>query len=658
MVQLVPLQDCLQSDTARQYLELLTSQQGDPHQQLPQLRQLILLNPLPDGDEGARLRPLVWRLLLHLHLLPAHAEGDLHPLLDPQAYQDLVSRDPSPMYSKIRNDTFRTLATDKEFMDKVGEEKLIRCLEAFVWRQMDAVEHNLPTPIDPHVPYVQGQNVLAAPFLYVLPSQLEAFACFTTFIEKQVPRYVSPTLVGVHEGLQLVDLCLSALDPNLYTHLTSFNLSAEIYAFPSLLTFCAATPPLREVLELWDFLLAWGVGLNVLAVVAQLWGMREELLASKAPMKLLRTFPPLKSREIVPLVVRFIGELPSDLYDAIVRHPWESVEDAVSRGKLTFKGDAPKKKKRSSTKSNSATTGSAEDQDAHLEGWIPAPSPSLLLGPSYLTLPSTSDTPALCVALNPTTGKVNPFILPSAASSSSSSAAAAADAANSHLAHLDPEELEALVVDHPSSAAAAAAAAAAAPEDAGPQDVHHVWVCTRIPDTQDKVTFRSGTGKFLSADEYGAVTADREARGLQEEWSLEESGEGRLALKSAYGKFLSVDVVAGGKVELRADEESVGPGERWKVLMQGEFVAKARKQYNDRNGIKTGSGGRGDGLTVVKDLAGAEVDAIKKYHHHAKGSDLVGTADDARALKRARKEGKLAEAMLDRRAKLKSDRYC
>ncbi|GAA5912464.1 hypothetical protein JCM6882_005520 [Rhodosporidiobolus microsporus] len=318
-------------------------------------------------------------------------------------------------------------------------------------------------------------------------------------------------------------------------------------------------------------------------------------------------------------------------------------DDNLRRGKLTFKGDKPQKKKKS--KSRSTVSGSAEDPDAHLEGWLPAPSPSLLLGPSYITLPSTSSTPALCVALNPTTGKVYPFTLPTASSSSASTSAAA-------LAHLDPEELEALVDS------GAAGGGAFDPTDEGPQDVHHVWVCTRIPDTNDKVTFRSGGSKFLGADEYGAVFAEREARGLQEEWTLEEAGQGRLAVKSAYGKFLSVDVVAGGKVELRADEEGKeGPGEaeRFKILMQGEFVAKAKKQFNERNGIKTRPA---DGLTVVTDLAGAEIDNIRKFHHHAKGSDLVGTADDARALKRARKDGKLAEAMLDRRAKLKSDRYC
>jgi hypothetical protein len=46
-------------------------------------------------------------------------------------------------------------------------------------------------------------NVLSAPFLYTMPSQLEAFACFSTFIENACPLYVQPTLVGVHRGLKV-----------------------------------------------------------------------------------------------------------------------------------------------------------------------------------------------------------------------------------------------------------------------------------------------------------------------------------------------------------------------------------------------------------------------------------------------------------------------
>ncbi|GAA6052740.1 hypothetical protein JCM3770_003530 [Rhodotorula araucariae] len=310
------------ADTAVDLRTLLASPLPceDPQHRLVRLRKSILLGGVPDGVDGTALRPLVWKLLLGLGVV---RHTDLHPLLSASTYQDLISRDPSPMFSKIRNDTFRTLATDKAFLEKVGEDRLVRCLEAFVWRQYAAAERGVTSSIDSKVPYVQGLNVLAAPFLYVLPSQLEAFACFTTFIEDQVPRYVQPTLVGVHDGLHLVDLCLESIDPPLHAHLTASNLSAEIYAFPSILTFCAATPPLDEVLELWDFLFAWGAGLNVLCVVAQLCGMRDKLLEEKSPMKLLRTFPPLKSREVIPLVVQFIGTLPAELYDAIVRHPWD-----------------------------------------------------------------------------------------------------------------------------------------------------------------------------------------------------------------------------------------------------------------------------------------------------------------------------------------------
>jgi len=51
--------------------------------------------------------------------------------------------------------------------------------------------------------YVQGMNVLAAPFLYTMPSEVEAFYCFAKFIEECCPLYVQPTLEGVHHGLKV-----------------------------------------------------------------------------------------------------------------------------------------------------------------------------------------------------------------------------------------------------------------------------------------------------------------------------------------------------------------------------------------------------------------------------------------------------------------------
>lgn len=48
----------------------------------------------------------------------------------------------------------------------------------------------------------------------------------------------------------------------------------------AVLTLCACTPPLDQVLQLWDFLLAFGVHLNVLCVIAQLLLMRDEVMSS------------------------------------------------------------------------------------------------------------------------------------------------------------------------------------------------------------------------------------------------------------------------------------------------------------------------------------------------------------------------------------------
>jgi cell cycle arrest protein BUB2 len=50
----------------------------------------------------------------------------------------------------------------------------------------------------------------------------------------------------------------------------------------AVLTFCACTPPLSEVLHLFDFLLAYGCHMNILIVIAQLFALRDELIASKS----------------------------------------------------------------------------------------------------------------------------------------------------------------------------------------------------------------------------------------------------------------------------------------------------------------------------------------------------------------------------------------
>ena len=138
-----------------------------------------------------------------------------------------------------------------------------------------------PPPDPPSVGYVQGMNVLAAPFLYAARSEVEAFAALDACITHACPGYVrGGSLAGVHRGLALVDRLLALVDPRLAAHLRAAGMSAEIYGFASVLTLCACTPPLPEVLRWWDFLFAYGPHLNLLGVVAQVVLLRDALLAS------------------------------------------------------------------------------------------------------------------------------------------------------------------------------------------------------------------------------------------------------------------------------------------------------------------------------------------------------------------------------------------
>lgn len=270
------------------------------------------MNAPADISFQSSLRIYVWLILLNA------------PVLETDSYLALIHRGASPAYSKIRNDTFRTLATDPLFRRRVSEASLIRLLNAIAWKLHDAKEerarggaanlgggrtkntaneHGSPelqasTPalksgqralsihdgsgsaVSEPGTYVQGMNVLAAPFLYAARSEAEAFMAFHQFITHECPGYVRGAMDGVHKGLALVDKVLAIVDPKLSMYLAGKGMSAELYAFPSVLTLCACTPPLPEVLRLWDFLFAYGAHLNILCIVAQLVILRNSILSS------------------------------------------------------------------------------------------------------------------------------------------------------------------------------------------------------------------------------------------------------------------------------------------------------------------------------------------------------------------------------------------
>ena len=72
------------------------------------------------SDTDCSLRGRVWKVLLRVKTV------------DAEKYISFVEKGSASLYQKIRNDTFRTFKTNRNFTKKVPEEKLIRVLNAFL----------------------------------------------------------------------------------------------------------------------------------------------------------------------------------------------------------------------------------------------------------------------------------------------------------------------------------------------------------------------------------------------------------------------------------------------------------------------------------------------------------------------------------------------
>lgn len=278
---------------------------------LHELRRMILLEGLPPEtteeqmkyDTEGTLRGRIWKILLRVRHL------------DASKYIELVERGSadSEIYQKIRNDTFRTFRTNEEFKKRVPEEKLIRILNAFI--------HSCGSGSgDQKFAYVQGMNVVCAPFLYLMP-EVDAFFSFSQLVKFHCPLYYNSGIEGAYGGLKLVDEILKIVDPELFSYLISKDLKADVYAMPPVLSLSACTPPLDELLRLWDFLFAFGVHLNIVCVVAQIVCIREDLLSAEKPNQLLRTLPQLDSNLIISVAVQLVRQIPEELYQQLVIHP-------------------------------------------------------------------------------------------------------------------------------------------------------------------------------------------------------------------------------------------------------------------------------------------------------------------------------------------------
>lgn len=177
---------------------------------------------------------------------------------------------------------------------------------------------------------------------------------------------------------------------------------------------------------------------------------------------------------------------------------------------------------------------------------------------------------------------------------------------------------------------------AGAPHDQGdgpaPEEV-----LTAVPAGDDRIAFKSGYNKYIGVDGSGRVVGRADAIGPREMWQpiFQDGKTGLLAVNDC---FLGIDeddnVIA----------KSPTAGNYEMVTIRSNTVRECDKPKE----IPEEERGK------LKDV---EVNYVKKFQKF-QDKRLRINEEGIAVLKEARSEGYLHEALLDRRSKMKADRYC
>ncbi|XKL61631.1 hypothetical protein PGB90_001464 [Kerria lacca] len=164
-------------------------------------------------------------------------------------------------------------------------------------------------------------------------------------------------------------------------------------------------------------------------------------------------------------------------------------------------------------------------------------------------------------------------------------------------------------------------------------------ILTAIILSDQKVAFKSGYGKYLGYDKEGCLTGKADAIGSLEHWEPIFQ-DGKLALLSSNGCFMSV----------RQSDDTIVVASRTageNEYIHIRYLASIREQDPLENVPLEERGS-------VKDIEKNYVCKFQKFQN----KKLRINSGSQVELSKAKHEGNLHETLLDRRSKMKSDRYC